>query len=88
MSHDERPLLGVRGLSLRYPNGTLALDDVDLDVRAGELLIVLGGNGCGKTTLLRCVTRALMPTQGDVWLNGAEISRLDGERLRRATHVP
>jgi phosphonate transport system ATP-binding protein len=80
----ERPLLGVRGLSLRYPNGTLALDDVDIDVRAGELLIVLGGNGCGKTTLLRCVTRALMPTQGEVWLNHAEISRLEGEKLRRA----
>jgi phosphonate transport system ATP-binding protein len=78
------PLLGVRGLSLRYPNGTLALDEVDLDVRAGELLIVLGGNGCGKTTLLRCVTRALMPTAGEVWLNGVEISRFAGEKLRRA----
>ena len=80
----ERALLGVRGLSLRYPNGTLALANVDVDVRAGELLIVLGGNGGGKTTLLRCVTRALMPTEGEVWLNGAEISRLAGEKLRRA----
>jgi phosphonate transport system ATP-binding protein len=76
--------LRVAGLSLRYPNGKLALVDVDLEARAGELLIVLGGNGCGKTTLLRCVTRALVPTAGEVWLNGAEISRLMGERLRRA----
>jgi phosphonate transport system ATP-binding protein len=80
----ERPLLGVRGLSLRYPNGKLALDQVDLDVRAGELLIVLGGNGCGKTTLLRCITRALDPTTGEVWLGGTEISRFSGEKLRRA----
>jgi phosphonate transport system ATP-binding protein len=78
------PLLGVRGLSLRYPNGKLALDSVDLDVRAGELLIVLGGNGCGKTTLLRCITRLLAPTTGEVWLNGADISRFAGEKLRRA----
>ena len=80
----ERPLLGVRGLSLRYPNGKLALANVDLDVRAGELLIVLGGNGCGKTTLLRCVTRLLAPTAGEVWLNGADISRHAGEKLRQA----
>jgi phosphonate transport system ATP-binding protein len=77
-------MLRVSGLSLRYPNGKLALTSVDLEVRAGELLIVLGGNGCGKTTLLRCITRALVPTAGEVWLNSREISRLSGERLRRA----
>ncbi len=77
-------MLRVSRLSLRYPNGKLALSDVDLEVQAGELLIVLGGNGCGKTTLLRCITRALAPTAGEVWLNGAEISRLAGEKLRRA----
>ena len=68
-------MLRVRGLSLRYPNGKLALADVELEVRPGELLIVLGGNGSGKTTLLRCITRVLMPTAGEVWLNGTEISR-------------
>lgn len=77
-------MLRVAGLSLRYPNGKQALAGLDLDVRQGELLIVLGGNGCGKTTLLRCVTRALRPTEGEVWLNGREISRLAGEKLRRA----
>jgi phosphonate transport system ATP-binding protein len=77
-------MLRVAGLSLRYPIGKQALTDVDLEVRQGELLIVLGGNGCGKTTLLRCVTRALQPTSGEVWLNGHEISGLSGEKLRRA----
>jgi phosphonate transport system ATP-binding protein len=77
----------VRGLSLRYPNGTLSLCGVDLDVRAGELLIVLGGNGCGKTTLLRCITRALAPTTGEVWLGGQNLAGLNGEPLRRARQV-
>ncbi|HTI84642.1 MAG TPA: phosphonate ABC transporter ATP-binding protein [Acetobacteraceae bacterium] len=77
-------MLRVEGLTLRYPTGKQALAGVDLEVSAGELLIVLGGNGCGKTTLLRCITRALRPTAGDVWLNGHEISRLSGEKLRRA----
>ena len=53
-------------------------------MRAGELLIVLGGNGCGKTTLLRCITRALVPTAGEVWLNGTGSRSLTGEKLRRA----
>jgi phosphonate transport system ATP-binding protein len=61
----------------------LALTGVDLEVQAGELLVVLGGNGCGKTTLLRCINRALAPTEGEVWLNGNEVSHVAGERLRR-----
>jgi len=77
-------MLRISGLSHRYPNGMLALCDVDLDVRPGELLVVLGGNGCGKTTLLRCITRALAPTTGRVWLNDSPISQLAGEKLRRA----
>jgi phosphonate transport system ATP-binding protein len=48
-------VLQVRDLTLRYPNGKLALAGVDLEVRQGQLLVVLGGNGCGKTTLLRCI---------------------------------
>lgn len=77
----------MRGLSLRYPNGTQALRSVDLDVHAGELLIVLGGNGCGKTTLLRCITRALPPSTGQIWLGGQDLASLGGEQLRRARRV-
>jgi phosphonate transport system ATP-binding protein len=78
------PLLAVRGLSLRYPDGKRALSDFDLGVHAGALTVVLGGNGCGKTTLLRCINRALTPAAGEVWLDGAELTRLSGEALRRA----
>jgi phosphonate transport system ATP-binding protein len=77
-------LLAVRRLSLRYPDGKRALSGVDLDVRAGELTVILGGNGCGKTTLLRCITRALTPTEGEVWLDGTELTGLTGKALRRA----
>jgi phosphonate transport system ATP-binding protein len=79
--------LSVRGLRLKYPNGTEALRGVDLEVRAGELLIVLGGNGCGKTTLLRCITRALTPSAGEVWLGGENLAGLNGKQLRRARQV-
>jgi phosphonate transport system ATP-binding protein len=77
-------MLRVQGLSLRYPNGKLALVDFDLRVEPGELVAVLGGNGSGKTTLLRCIARTLKPTEGEVWLADVNLAALEGERLRRA----
>src|SRR3974377_1824079 len=77
-------MLRVRGLSLRYPNGTLALSDFALTVEAGELVVVLGGNGSGKTTLLRCITRTLRPSAGEIWLTDTNLCSLEGEKLRRA----
>jgi phosphonate transport system ATP-binding protein len=69
---------------MAYPNGTQALHSVDLDVRSGELLVVLGGNGCGKTTLLRCIAGALKPGQGQVLLDGRDLSGCVGEARRQA----
>jgi phosphonate transport system ATP-binding protein len=77
-------MLEVRGLSLRYPNGKLALAGFDITVKPGELVVVLGGNGSGKTTLMRCVTRTLQPTEGSVRINGTDLAPLNGEKLRRA----
>jgi phosphonate transport system ATP-binding protein len=77
-------MLRVHGLSLRYPNGKLALSDFGLEVHPGELIVVLGGNGSGKSTLLRCITRTLKPSSGEVWLGPTNLCALEGERLRRA----
>jgi phosphonate transport system ATP-binding protein len=77
-------MLRVRALSLRYPNGKLALADFALEVERGELVVVLGGNGSGKSTLLRCITRTLKPTAGEVWLGETNLCTLEGEKLRRA----
>ncbi len=77
-------MLRVEGLTLRYPTGKQALAGVDVDVSAGELLIVLGGNGCGKTTLLRCITRALRRCAGAAvaLLTAAEAAAGPGRRRR------
>lgn len=77
-------MLRVQGLTVRYPNGKLALSEFDLTVEAGELVVVLGHNGSGKSTLLRCVTRTLQPTNGKVWLGDTDLTELYGEKLRRA----
>jgi energy-coupling factor transport system ATP-binding protein len=66
------PLIEVEGLSHRYPNGVVALEGVDLEVRRGEFLAVLGQNGSGKTTLVKHFNGLLGPTEGSVRVQGEE----------------
>jgi phosphonate transport system ATP-binding protein len=77
-------MLEVQSLSLRYPNGKLALSNFNVSVKPGELVIVLGGNGSGKTTLLRCIARTLMPSSGEIRVSGTDLTQLTGEKLRCA----
>ena len=62
-------MIEVRGLSKRYGELT-ALAEVDLDVKAGEMLVVLGPSGAGKSTLLRCINRLVVPSGGSVRVAG------------------
>lgn len=80
----DAPLLAVRDLSMRFPNGTAAVRDVNLALRRGEFVVILGSNGCGKSTLLRCIARLLDPSAGTIEVAGRELSQLGGETLRRA----
>jgi phosphonate transport system ATP-binding protein len=77
-------LIRVAGLILRYPNGRLALDGVDLSVEAGEFVVVLGANGSGKSTMLRCIAGILRPTSGRIEVADLEISSLVGRSLSNA----
>jgi taurine transport system ATP-binding protein len=76
--------LSIEKLSMRFdlPDGgsVQALQDVSIDLKAGELLSVLGPSGCGKTTLLNIVAGFLAPTSGVMTLNGHTISGPDAER--------
>lgn len=72
-------LLSVRGLVKRF-DGKTVLDGIDLDVRQGEVVVIVGPSGCGKSTLLRCIN-ALEPIQGgEVTLDGQRIEK-DGKNL-------
>jgi NitT/TauT family transport system ATP-binding protein len=59
-------LLALRGVSKSFPNGTLALSNLNFDVRAGEFLCLLGPSGCGKSTALRIIAGLSPPSQGSV----------------------
>ncbi len=72
----------VRGLRKVFPGDVLALADVDLEVREGEFLAVLGLSGSGKSTLLRCINRLIDPTAGSVEIFGHDITKAEGAALR------
>ncbi len=76
-AHSSAPrLVALRGVGKTFPNGTLALKGLDLDVRQGEFLSLLGPSGCGKSTALRIIAGLSEPTQGRVdWAAASAHSR-------------
>jgi ABC-type lipoprotein export system ATPase subunit len=83
------PVLRARGLEKDYGQGAglvRALDDVELEVAAGETLAVMGPSGCGKSTLLHLLGGLERPSAGEVWLEGRRVDELSEKaraRLRR-----
>jgi biotin transport system ATP-binding protein len=79
----DEPLFSVRNLSKVFsPSGFRALSDINLDLRAGECVLVAGSNGSGKTLLMRILAGLLEPTEGEVLFHGAALAK-SRERLRR-----
>jgi energy-coupling factor transporter ATP-binding protein EcfA2 len=76
-------LLQIQGLRYAYNPKTLALKEIDLQLRKGEILAIMGANGSGKSTLLRCIIGLLQPLRGDVLLKGRSISGQETVDLAR-----
>jgi len=77
------PILKGRGLVKRYGKVT-ALDNCDFDLMPGEILAVIGDNGAGKSTLIKAVSGAVMPDEGEVFLEGKKISFTSPIQAREA----
>src|SRR4051794_27289239 len=80
------PMLVARDLACGY-NGVAVLRAVDLAVNAGEMVAILGRNGRGKSTLLRCLSGALAPLGGGVSLAGVPLGRLERRQVARTMAV-
>src|SRR5499427_10280417 len=76
-------LITFERVTKRYPDGTVAVDALDLEVPAGKTVVLVGPSGCGKTTTLRMVNRLVEPTEGRVLLDGADVRQQNPARLRR-----
>ena len=68
----------------RYPDGTVAVDALTLDIPRGGITVLVGPSGCGKTTTLRMINRMVEPTEGSITLDGEDITARPAAQLRRS----
>src|SRR4051812_3333217 len=79
-----RFMLVLESVSKSYDSGRhFCARDVSLQVPRGQMLVLLGGSGCGKTTTLKMINRLIEPTSGRVLVDGQDVSRVDPVQLRR-----
>jgi len=76
-------VIRVRGLRKEYPGGAAALDGIDLDIGRGEFVALIGPSGAGKSTLLRCLNGLVIPSAGQVEMDGVPVTGATPEALRR-----
>jgi cell division transport system ATP-binding protein len=83
-------VIALRGVTLIYPNGTRALDGIDLEIAKGSFVFLVGHSGTGKSSLLRLLYREQRPTSGTVMVDGVEVDKLRRSKvpeLRRKVGV-
>ncbi|GHE44317.1 proline/glycine betaine ABC transporter ATP-binding protein [Streptosporangium violaceochromogenes] len=71
------------GVTKRYADGTVAVDDLSLEAPTGEITVLVGPSGCGKTTSLRMINRMIDATEGRVLIDGVDVRTVDPPTLRR-----
>ncbi len=69
-------IISIKSVSKSFPGGVQALSDVSIEIAEGEFFALLGPSGCGKTTLLRILAGFETPTEGDVYIDGRNMSRV------------
>ncbi len=81
-THDSSAIV-FEGVTKRYPDGTVAVEKLDLTLPAGELTVLVGPSGCGKTTTLRMINRLESLSEGTLLIGDRDVMSVDATRLRR-----
>ena len=76
-------MIRLAGVGKTYPDGTVAVESLDLEVNAGELVVLVGPSGCGKSTTLKMINRLIEPTTGTIEIDGRDVTGEDPVKLRR-----
>ncbi len=71
------------GVTKRFPDGSVGVEDLDLEVPEGEVVVLVGPSGCGKTTTMRMVNRMIEPSDGTLTVDGQDVMAVDPPELRR-----
>ena len=82
-SGPESVMIRLTGVGKTYDDGTVAVQELDLDIAKGELVVLVGPSGCGKSTTLKMINRLIEPTTGSIEIDGVDVTRSDPVKLRR-----
>ena len=80
---DAPTMIRLEGVGKTYPDGTVAVHELDLDVAAARWSCLVGPSGCGKSTTLKMINRLIEPTTGTIEIDGEDVTRKDPVKLRR-----
>ena len=69
---EPKPIVEIRNLSVKYPNGVMALEEINIDVNPKDLIALIGPNGAGKSTLLKVILGLIKATSGSIKLFGSQ----------------
>ena len=76
-------MISLRSITKSYDQKTNIVDNLDLEIKKGELIVLVGESGCGKTTTMKMINRLIEPTSGTIKINGKDITSFDRNKLRR-----
>ena len=76
--------IGLSGIRKVFPDGTVAVNDVDLEIDDGEFVVFVGPSGCGKTTLLRLISGLETMTAGEIRFDGKVINEVSARERNMA----
>ncbi len=77
-------VIKLQGLTKRFPGQKEnAVESLDLEIPAGEIVVLVGPSGCGKTTTMRMINRLIEPTSGKIIIGGEDVTKINSDQLRR-----
>ena len=85
--HRFNPIIEIKNLSHRFPNGKIALEDVNLTIESDSFTVICGENGSGKTVLMKHLNGILEPTLGEVFVDGVSVSENPSNACRKIGFV-